>query len=88
MGLTVSTTGNNISSELGGGGEEGHPDLGEHSVDHDDHGPHQLEAAAEEEEVGTSTRHDGCHTTIINMNNKSNKNVLVYLMLFSYLTSY
>ncbi len=34
--------------------------LSQHPVDHDDHGPHQLEAPAEEEEVRTRAGHDGC----------------------------
>ena len=32
--------------------------LSKHPVDHDDHGAHQLESSAEEEEVGTSAGHD------------------------------
>ncbi len=34
--------------------------LSQHPVDHDDHGSHQLEAPAEEEEVRTRAGHDGC----------------------------
>jgi hypothetical protein len=33
-------------------------DLCQHPVDHDHHGPHQLEPAAEEEEIGASARHN------------------------------
>ena len=38
-------------------GEESCEVLGQHPVDHDDHGPDQLEAPAEEEEVGTGGQH-------------------------------
>ena len=32
--------------------------LSQHPVHHDDHGPDQLEASAEEEEVGACAHHD------------------------------